>query len=148
MDEQGKPIRRALAAFLVSCEDEPQRRYWPLLLGRNEVARTEDSSRADVQIPHGSISNHHAHVDCDPGGVVVRDLGSTNHVFHNDKPVGFLWHVQVHDGDTVRFGSYTVRYLALRCVQGHLVLPGALSCNEGGHELDENPLGYRGIIAR
>jgi len=49
-----------------------------------------------------SVSRHHAHLTLDAGVWTIRDLGSANGTFHDDKLVEGP--VVVHNGDRVRFG--------------------------------------------
>ena len=49
-----------------------------------------------------SVSRHHAHLTFDNGVWTIRDLGSANGTFHDDKLVESP--VAVHDKDRVRFG--------------------------------------------
>lgn len=50
-----------------------------------------------------SVSRHHAHLTLDGETWTIRDLGSANGTYHDDKLVESP--VAIHDGDRVRFGQ-------------------------------------------
>jgi pSer/pThr/pTyr-binding forkhead associated (FHA) protein len=103
-----KADRRGLVGFLVSYQDDPLGRFWPLYQGRNSIGRAETGQDVDVPIGHGTTSTRHAQLDCDNGRVIVSDLGSTNGTFHNEEAIGFQGRREVRDGDKLRFGGFTV----------------------------------------
>src|SRR3954469_18875416 len=71
----------------------------PLRAGSNSIGR---DSEADFVIDHGSLSSVHCEIDVTPEGMVVRDLGSTNGTFVNDRLVR---ESQLRTGDTLQLGS-------------------------------------------
>lgn len=100
--------RRALAGFLVSYQDDPLGKFWPLWQGKNGVGRADTGQKVDIEIAHGTTSTHHASLECDPQRFVLSDLGSTNGTFHNEEAIGFQGKREVRDGDKIRFGGYSV----------------------------------------
>jgi diguanylate cyclase (GGDEF)-like protein len=74
----------------------------PILLGR--------SDECDVRIADRSVSRKHATVEPTPEGNVVRDLGSTNGTFVNDRRL--VAPCPLRDGDYVQMGDRVYRYLA------------------------------------
>ncbi len=57
----------------------------------------------DVQIDDGSVSSRHAEIVAQDGGVVLRDLDSTNGTFLNGEQV--IGEVVASEGDEIYFGS-------------------------------------------
>jgi hypothetical protein len=106
--DAGKKPRRALAGFLVSFQDDPLGKFWPLYQGRNLVGRAETGQEVDVPIGHGTTSTNHATVEAEGGRLTLSDLGSTNGTFHNEEAIGFQGRRELRDGDKVRFGGFSV----------------------------------------
>lgn len=104
----GPEGRRALIGFLVSYQDDPLGKYWPLWQGKNTIGRAETGQRVDVEISHGTTSTRHATLDCDGPRVVLTDLGSTNGTFHNEEAIGFQGRRDLRNGDKIRFGGFSV----------------------------------------
>lgn len=100
--------RRALAGFLVSYQDDPLGKFWPLWQGRNSIGRADTGQKLDIEIAHGTTSTHHAAIDCEGGRFVLHDLGSTNGTFHNEDAIGFKGRRELRDGDKIRFGGFSV----------------------------------------
>jgi pSer/pThr/pTyr-binding forkhead associated (FHA) protein len=100
--------RRALVGFLVSFQDDPLGKFWPLFQGRNLVGRAETGQDVDVPIGHGTTSTNHATIEADNGRLTLSDLGSTNGTFHNEEAIGFQGRRDLRDGDKVRFGGFSV----------------------------------------
>ena len=71
-----------------------------LLEARTIVGRQIDSQGLAILEP--SVSRHHAHLTLDNGVWTVRDLGSANGTFHDDKLVEGP--IVVRNGERVRFG--------------------------------------------
>ena len=61
------------------------------------------SSDADIVIAASEVSRHHAQIVPDRDGWVVADLGSTNGVRLNGRPLGVP--TRVEDGDVIELGS-------------------------------------------
>ncbi|MEI8234097.1 MAG: FHA domain-containing protein [Verrucomicrobiota bacterium] len=72
---------------------------YELTEARISVGRTEDNA---IYINDASVSVHHAEFVLTAGEYVLRDLGSTNGVRVNGKPVN---EARLCPGDRVRFGS-------------------------------------------
>jgi len=100
--------QRQLVGFLVSFQDEPAGRFWPLYKGRNSVGRADTGQHVDIPIAHGTTSTNHAAVDAEGSKTTLSDLGSTNGTFHNEEAIGFQGNRDLRDGDKVRFGGYSV----------------------------------------
>jgi pSer/pThr/pTyr-binding forkhead associated (FHA) protein len=100
--------RRALAGFLVSYQDDPMGKFWPLWQGKNSVGRADTGQKVEIEIAHGTTSTHHATIECDPQRFILTDLGSTNGTFHNEEAIGFQGKRELRDGDKIRFGGYSV----------------------------------------
>src|SRR4051812_40822127 len=67
--------------------------------GINTVGRAEGNHHV---IPHGSISSRHCEIVWNDGAITVRDLGSTNGTFIEDKSVQ---HEHLAHGQRLRFGA-------------------------------------------
>lgn len=104
----GKGQARPLAGFLVSFQDNPLGKFWPLYQGRNLVGRAETGQEVDVPIGHGTTSTNHATIDAESGRLTLSDLGSTNGTFHNEEAIGFQGRRELRDGDKIRFGGFSV----------------------------------------
>jgi hypothetical protein len=100
--------RRTLAGFLVSFQDDPLGKFWPLWQGKNTVGRADTGQKVDIEIAHGTTSTHHATIEFEGGRVILADLGSTNGTFHNEEAIGFQGRRELRDGDRVRFGGFSV----------------------------------------
>jgi len=100
--------RRALAGFLVSYQDDPLGKFWPVWQGKNSVGRADTGQKVDVEIAHGTTSTHHATIECEGGRFILTDLGSTNGTFHNEEAIGFKGRRELRDGDKIRFGGFSV----------------------------------------
>jgi hypothetical protein len=103
--------RRVLAGFLVSYQDDPYGKFWPLWKGKNLIGRAETGQKVDIEIAHGTTSTHHASVEADQGRFVLADLGSTNGTFHNEEAIGFQGRRDLRDGDKIRFGGFSVIFI-------------------------------------
>jgi pSer/pThr/pTyr-binding forkhead associated (FHA) protein len=100
--------RRVLAGFLVSYQDDPSGKFWPLWKGKNLIGRAKTEQKVDIEIADGTTSTHHASVEVDQGRFVLSDLGSTNGTFHNEEAIGFQGRRDLRDGDKIRFGGFSV----------------------------------------
>lgn len=78
-------------------------RSFELKAERNTVGRHEDNS---FQIPHSSVSGHHAEILLQGETVTVKDLGSTNGTYLNGSQIT---ESALQPGQTVRFGSIEAR---------------------------------------
>jgi hypothetical protein len=103
--------RRVLAGFLVSYQDDPYGKFWPLWKGKNLIGRAETGQKVDIEIAHGTTSTHHATVEADGARFVLSDLGSTNGTVHNEEAIGFQGRRDLRDGDKIRFGGFSVIFI-------------------------------------
>lgn len=67
------------------------------------------SSKTDIQIDEDSISRNHALLVNDGEKVVVRDLGSTNGTYVNDRQIS---EHRLKDGDQIRVGRTIFKFLS------------------------------------
>lgn len=86
---------RPTMAALVDIWGRPHR-----LDPRTLIGRQVDGQGLAILEP--SVSRHHAHLTLDNDEWTVRDLGSANGTFQDDKLIATP--VEVHEGDRVRFG--------------------------------------------
>ena len=87
--------------------DEASGQSFKLSPGVTAVGRLDDNQ---VQISHPTVSSHHCELRLGDGGLIVKDLGSTNGTFINDQPVaaeGVL-----HPGDILRLGDVRLAFEA------------------------------------
>jgi pSer/pThr/pTyr-binding forkhead associated (FHA) protein len=96
MPEQIQPhSSRPTMAALIDIWGRPHR-----LDPRTLVGRQVDGQGLAILEP--SVSRHHAHLTLDNDAWTVRDLGSANGTFHDDKLIEHA--IPVHEGDRLRFG--------------------------------------------
>ena len=110
-----KPIPEAggapvLIGFLVTFQNEPTGKFWPLRSGRTTLGRAGQETKAEVALPDASASARHAVVQGDPstGQAFVEDAGSRNGTFVNEQRVSKGTQRQLHDNDRLRLGSITL----------------------------------------
>jgi hypothetical protein len=105
--EPGAP--HVLAGFLISFEYELGL-FWPLYQGPNVVGRRDAAPGLDVQIDHPTTSSRHAiiYASARPGRLKVEDTGSTNGTQLGDTPLERGKRYELRDGDTIRFGGYSL----------------------------------------
>jgi diguanylate cyclase (GGDEF)-like protein len=72
----------------------------PVVIGR--------SPNCDFQIEHRSVSRRHCKVWHEGGTFMVRDLGSTNHTFVNERQVE---QIELADGDHVGVGDTVLKFV-------------------------------------
>jgi ubiquitin-protein ligase len=63
-----------------------------------------------IQIPHHTVSTHHAEIYCERGTYFIRDLNSTNGTFVNEVQVK-TGVAAIADNDLIRFGEINCRFL-------------------------------------
>ena len=68
----------------------------------------------DLMLAHGRVSRRHAQIFCDRVPYRIVDLGSSNGTTVNDIPLPANEVRELHDGDQVTIGAYTLRYQAPR----------------------------------
>ena len=103
----GAPV---LIGFLVTFQNEPTGKFWPLRSGRTTVGRSGVESAADIALPDASASARHATVIGDPttGQAFVEDAGSRNGTYVNEQKLASGAQRQLHDNDRLRLGSITL----------------------------------------
>ena len=113
-DAQGAPV---LIGFLVTFQNEPTGKFWPLRSGRTTVGRKGVDSEADVALADASCSARHAVVTGDPstGQAFCEDVGSRNGTFVNEQKLNKGAQRQLHDNDRLRLGSITLVVKLLAC---------------------------------
>lgn len=102
----GEPLASRLAVMVQIYGENIGRRY-PLdrhlmTLGRGELN--------DIVLPFDNVSRYHAELECDDERVMIRDKGSTNGTYVNDRALQkdrFL-----NSGDLVKVGSTIFKFLA------------------------------------
>lgn len=101
---------RVLAGFLVSYEANALGQSWSVYQGSNLVGRLGAIAGADIELPHATVSSRHALLQAaaHPGRLLLRDQSSTNGSFVNDTALQPDERRELHDGDRVRFGLFTV----------------------------------------
>ncbi len=73
------------------------------------------SPETDLPLFDNSVSRQHAMLIRGQDGYVVRDLGSTNGTFVNEKVIES--DCSLRSGDTIRIGSFLFRFLSAGCVE-------------------------------
>ncbi len=103
----GAPV---LIGFLVTFQNEPTGKFWPLRSGRTMLGRAGVENEADVSLADASASARHAVVQGDPstGQAFVEDVGSRNGTYVNEQKLGKGEQRQLHDNDRLRLGSITL----------------------------------------
>jgi pSer/pThr/pTyr-binding forkhead associated (FHA) protein len=99
-----------LIGFLVTFQNEPTGKFWPLRSGRVTLGRAGVENEADVALQDGSASARHAIIQGDPstGQAFVEDGGSRNGTFINEQKLPSGSQRQLHDNDRLRLGSITL----------------------------------------
>ncbi len=103
----GAPV---LIGFLVTFQNEPTGKFWPLRSGRTTLGRAGLDTTPDVALPDASASARHAVMQGDPstGQAFVEDVGSRNSTFVNEQRLSKGTQRQLHDNDRLRLGSITL----------------------------------------
>lgn len=106
-EAQGGPV---LIGFLVTFQNEPLGKFWPLRSGRTVLGRAGVEHEADVALQDASASARHAVIQGDPstGQAYVEDAGSRNGTFVNEQKLAQGKQRQLHDNDRLRLGSITL----------------------------------------
>ncbi len=102
-----RPRRARGEACLVEFYGDQVGRRIDLPDGPATIGRVDE---ADLVVAHSSVSRQHARLTPTPKGYVVRDLGSTNGTYVNDRPVE---EAPLHHGDYLRVGNAV--FLVLSC---------------------------------
>ncbi len=93
---------------MVSFQDDPLGKFWPLWQGQNTVGRADTGQKMDIPVGHGTTSTRHAIIECDANRITLIDQRSTNGTFLNEEAIAPGGPRDVRDGDRIRFGGYTV----------------------------------------
>ncbi len=112
MGGEGKtPSRREATIILIHPPDMPIGRRTPLDQDRMAVGR---DPKAQIVLERDSVSRHHAElVRTGEDRWIVRDLGSTNGTFVNERPVEPGEEGEaLRAGDQLRFGDVVFKYLS------------------------------------
>lgn len=106
-DAQGAPV---LVGFLVTFQNEPTGKFWPIRSGRAHLGRAGLDNEAEIALLDASTSARHAVLSSDPttGTVYVEDAGSRNGTFVNEQKLQPGVQRQLHDNDRLRLGSITL----------------------------------------
>ncbi len=99
-------VPRILAGFLVSYDNEPLGRFWPIYQGRNRIGRKGSGFELDIELEHPTASSRHAVLlaSATPGRMKLEDTGSTNGTLVNGVRLAPGVRVELADGAHVRFG--------------------------------------------
>jgi len=106
-DAHGAPV---LVGFLVTFQNEPTGKFWPIRSGRSSLGRAGVDHEAEIALHDASTSARHAHLSSDPstGLAFVEDAGSRNGTFVNEQRLQPGVQHQLHDNDRLRLGSITL----------------------------------------
>ena len=90
---------------LVMFREDGSRREIPLARGVNTIGRKQDCT---ICIPLGVVSRHHAEIRVDEASATIKDLGSSNSTFLNNRRVN---EEGLEPGDQIMIGPviFTVR---------------------------------------
>lgn len=91
--------------YRLVCQSGPEPLELHIAQGPVSVGRSADNG---LQVNDPSVSGHHCEIEVQDGTVLLRDLGSTNGSFVNNKPVR---QSLVHPGDCIRLGN--IRFVLL-----------------------------------
>lgn len=106
-DAHGSPV---LVGFLVTFQNEPTGKFWPLRSGRASLGRAGVDHEAEIALHDASTSARHAVLVSDPatGQAFVEDANSRNGTFVNEQKLQPGVQRQLHDNDRLRLGSITL----------------------------------------
>ncbi|MSP25733.1 MAG: FHA domain-containing protein [Myxococcales bacterium] len=99
-----------LIGFLVTFQNDPAGKFWPLRSGKTTVGRSGAEPEADIAIADASASGRHAVIvgDASTGQAFIEDNGSRNGTFVNEQKLATRAQRQLADDDRVRLGSITL----------------------------------------
>ncbi len=95
MVQQDRPI-------LIAYEGELKGERWILDQDQTTIGRSSD---CDIVLPKRQVSRHHARIDRDDGGYLLRDLGSKNGTYVNGEEVDGEPY-RLRDGDEIQIALY------------------------------------------
>src|SRR4051812_29122611 len=87
-----------MAVALVMFTQDGERRDFPITGDKATIGRNSDS---DIQVSLGVVSRHHCELSVKKDTVAVRDMGSSNGTYVNNKRVQ---QAELHAGDTITVG--------------------------------------------
>lgn len=99
-----------LVGFLVTFQNEPAGKFWPLRSGQTTMGRQGAEEVADILLEDASASGRHATIIGDPstGQAYVEDAGSRNGTYVNEIKLEKGVKRQLSDNDRLRLGSITM----------------------------------------
>ena len=100
------PAREVGDACLVVINGADLGKRYPLTRFSTVIGR---SSKTDVQIEEDSISRNHAMIVNQGDRYLLKDLGSTNGTYVNDRPIDEL---DLRDGDLIKIGRTIFKFLS------------------------------------
>jgi pSer/pThr/pTyr-binding forkhead associated (FHA) protein len=82
---------------------------WEILLksGQNRLGRADQN---DFQVNHPSVSGSHCEIVVSSAGVLLKDLGSTNGTYVNNRRID---RHELVDNDFIKFGSAMLKFKSL-----------------------------------
>lgn len=95
----------ARAGWLVIIYGSDLGRRFALSADQTVIGR---SAKSDLQVEQESVSRSHACITKDASHYVIRDLGSTNGTYINDKPVS---ETALRDGDQIKVGRTIFKFI-------------------------------------
>ena len=85
--------------YLIQNPENPDQKVHELKFGLNTIGREINNT---IILLHKSLSRHHAQLIINDEGVMMKDLGSMNKTFVNEREID---ECQLRNGDLVRCGS-------------------------------------------
>lgn len=104
------------------------------------IGRSEDNS---FQIPEGSVSSRHCELELKGDVVQIKDLGSTNGTFINDKKIT---EGNLSKGQVLRLGSIELRFAGDKG-DASPVATKTVTLPQGGVKLNDLEQGSKGVSA-
>ena len=91
--------------YLIQDPENPNQKVHELKFGLNTIGREIDNT---IILLHKSLSRHHAQLIITDEGVMMKDLGSLNKTFVNEKEIE---QCKLRNGDLVRCGSVQFKFV-------------------------------------
>lgn len=91
--------------YLIQNPENPDQKVHELKFGLNTIGREINNT---IILLHKSLSRHHAQVIINEQGVMMKDLGSLNKTFVNEREID---QCQLRNGDLVRCGSVLFKFV-------------------------------------
>lgn len=108
-----------MARLLIAAPDGAQREF-ELPPRAITIGKSDEN---ELQVADGAISRKHAVIERDGSGLVIKDLGSLNGIFVNERRVGEQGHV-LQDGDQIEIGRTK---MVFRSTPSAPIQPGSVS---------------------